>query len=124
MKTPIDFMCYEYTYPEGRCTLFQFYPNGEWDEDKLTLNEALERYPIGHYEWIHSESYTHGISKDAQDYVNNCGAYCPACRTTQITGGTIDIDGTEAFQEVSCNNCGASWNDLYRLVGFDDLETG
>jgi hypothetical protein len=35
--------------------MFQFFPDGEWDEDKLTLKEALEYYPVDKYEWIFLE---------------------------------------------------------------------
>jgi len=35
--------------------MFLFYPDGEWDEDKQTLEEALESYPPEKYEWLHIE---------------------------------------------------------------------
>ena len=35
--------------------MFLFYPNGEWDEDKLTIHEALRNYPVEDYEWINVE---------------------------------------------------------------------
>jgi hypothetical protein len=64
MKTPIDFLCYAYAWPEGSCTLFQFYPNGEWDEDKQTLKEALVQYPIEHYEWIYADSLSESLPEN------------------------------------------------------------
>lgn len=59
----IYFTCYEYSYngnpekhlhfpPDKRVTFFQFYPNGKWDEDKLTLPEAIEKYPPHKFNWL------------------------------------------------------------------------
>ena len=36
----------------GYYTLYQFFPYGVWDEHKLTLKEAIKRYPIDQYEWL------------------------------------------------------------------------
>lgn len=49
----IDFDCYFYEdgYKE-KYTLFQFFPDGVWDEDKLTLNEALKKYPPTKFNWL------------------------------------------------------------------------
>ena len=55
-KIEINFVCYAYTWNEGAGTMFQFFPDGVWDEDKLTIEEALKNYPIGKYEWIESDS--------------------------------------------------------------------
>lgn len=51
----ISFTCYACTFSEGRATIYLFYPEGEWDEDKLSLEEALEAYPITEYNWIKGE---------------------------------------------------------------------
>ena len=57
------------------------------------------------------------------DYVKTKGNHCPRCRGVQIQGGEIEIGGKEAVQEVTCSDCGASWSDIYALVGYEDLET-
>jgi len=49
----VGFICYKYTWSKGIGTLFLFYPDGQWDDDKLTLNEALKNYPPKEYNWIH-----------------------------------------------------------------------
>jgi len=54
-KREVGFICYKYQWSEGVGTMFQFFPDGEWDEDKLTLKEALEYYPIDEYEWVFLE---------------------------------------------------------------------
>ena len=51
-KQPIDFHCYPTVDNSGAYTIFQFFPNGLWDEDKLTITEAITKYPLYKYEWI------------------------------------------------------------------------
>ena len=46
---------------------------------------------------------------------------CPACRGADITGGEINVDADTAWQEITCENCGTHWNDLYKLTGYTDL---
>lgn len=53
MRVDIDFDCYLYTYGnDEKVTLFQFFPGGDWDEDKLTLEEALKKYPPTQFNWL------------------------------------------------------------------------
>ncbi len=51
-KQKISFICYPYTFTNGEGTLFEFHVDGKWDEDKLTLEEALKKYPLHSYVWI------------------------------------------------------------------------
>jgi hypothetical protein len=39
-----------------------------------------------------------------------------------IEGGSIEIDAAGASQSVRCNDCGATWVDVYSLVRYEDLE--
>ena len=32
--------------------IYYFYPNNIWDDDKLSLKEALEKYPKSEFEWV------------------------------------------------------------------------
>lgn len=45
---------------------------------------------------------------------------CPLkeCRSDDITGSSVEIDGAFATQEVTCNECGAEWEDTYQLASF------
>lgn len=52
MKTNINFTCYSCIFDEGKRTLYLFYPDGRWDENKSTLEEALVAYPTDKFEWI------------------------------------------------------------------------
>lgn len=40
---------------------------------------------------------------------------CPECAGIDIDGGSVDIEGQEARQEVSCCDCDCHWVDIYRL---------
>lgn len=40
---------------------------------------------------------------------------CPDCKSPDITGESIDIEGLEAVQECYCNECFTAWQDRYTL---------
>lgn len=54
-KQSITFPCYNCKFNEGTFTVYLFWPNGEWDENKYSLEEALRAYPVDQYEWVLSE---------------------------------------------------------------------
>ena len=49
-------------------------------------------------------------------------SHCPFCKSSDIEGGSVDVDAGGAWQEVGCNACGKSWNDFYRLVDVEAKE--
>lgn len=55
-------------------------------------------------------------------YAAKGGCVCPVCGADDISGESVEIDAGYAYQEVGCDNCGASWTDVYKLVGYDHLE--
>lgn len=55
IKIDIVFDCYPYNFTEGKSTMFNFWPDGEWDEEKYVLEEALIAYPPEKYNWIRAE---------------------------------------------------------------------
>jgi hypothetical protein len=57
----------------------------------------------------------------SDEYAKDGGA-CPACGSDQIGGGPVTIEGAAAFQEVSCLECDATWEDVYRLTGYRSLD--
>ena len=57
-----------------------------------------------------------------KEYVDDEGAKCPACKSTDLQGDSIHIEATHAYQPVACGNCGASWVDEYDLTGYAELE--
>jgi len=57
-------------------------------------------------------------------YLEGGGGRCPACGSEDITGGSVEIEGGHAHQEVDCVDCDATWRDVYTLSGIqqDDEE--
>ena len=48
-------------------------------------------------------------------------SHCPFCDSDQIEGGFLEMDGSSAWQPVVCNDCGKGWNDIYNLVGYEEI---
>lgn len=63
-------------------------------------------------------------TKTPEQYAATKGTRCPCCNSEELSGSSIDVVEGEAFQEMSCVNCEAMWKDVYRLVGYDELEEG
>jgi hypothetical protein len=51
-KQDVIFTCYPYQYTEGLSTMFQFWVDGIWDEDKDTLEQGLKKYPADRWNWV------------------------------------------------------------------------
>lgn len=54
---------------------------------------------------------------------NYKGSTCPFCGATDITGGHVDLDEFQAWQDVTCNACGSDWQDLYTRTRIEDRRT-
>ncbi len=59
-----------------------------------------------------------------EKYVKSGGSSCPGCGSSKITAGDIEADGAQAYCNVTCNQCGATWQDLFKLVGIDNFSAG
>jgi hypothetical protein len=57
----------------------------------------------------------------SQDYVKNPTA-CPVCKNGYLEGSDVGVDFGEATQDIWCVDCGATWTDVYQLVGYRFLE--
>ena len=52
----------------------------------------------------------------SKKYVKDGGKHCPFCGSDNIeSDGQAQIDGPEAWQDVTCNKCHESWQDVYKL---------
>lgn len=60
----------------------------------------------------------------SEKYVKCGGSCCPLCQSKDVTGGCFDADGNYVWCEVSCEDCGATWDDIYVLNGYDNLKKG
>ena len=47
---------------------------------------------------------------------------CPHCQAGNFEGGEIQADGESHYQNISCNECGREWVEIYGLVEVDDGE--
>ena len=56
------------------------------------------------------------ISSYRQKYMKSSGAHCPFCESTNITSGPIQADGSVAWAEVECEDCGSVWQDVWTLT--------
>ena len=55
-------------------------------------------------------------------YVATGGQNCPCCNSSDVSGGQVQVDAGIAWQEVTCYDCGAGWNDQYALTGYQLVE--
>jgi transcription elongation factor Elf1 len=59
-----------------------------------------------------------------REYARERGLLCPNCRA-KSTAITLDIEivnPDEARMGLRCNNCGARWEEIYKLIGYEGLE--
>lgn len=58
-----------------------------------------------------------------KEYVSIGGSKCPHCSSSNIlTDNGIQADAGHAWQDVSCDDCGATWQDIWLLTGYDNLQ--
>ncbi len=56
--------------------------------------------------------------EQVQAYLKSDGQECPFCSSDQITSFTSpEVQGAKVYQDVECDDCGASWTDEYALSG-------
>jgi len=60
------------------------------------------------------------------EYVKHSGQKCPACESQDLEAERLNPDivneyGTVISVTVNCNACGASWDDIYHLEGYQAL---
>ena len=62
------------------------------------------------------------ISREKRrQYLKAGGSFCINCWSGNISAGKIESEGREAWQPVQCYDCGSKWNDIFRLIGVDDI---
>jgi transposase-like protein len=55
------------------------------------------------------------------EYVMHSGTQCPYCQSESLYGGSFEVDGRTASQEITCQSCGKSWWDVYELKGWEPI---
>ena len=62
-------------------------------------------------------------AKKIEKYLKR-GSSCPLCgRALALEGESVEIDGNEARQEMSCFDCDLRWIDIYVLARIELAET-
>ena len=56
-----------------------------------------------------------------KEYVEAGGSFCINCGGGNISAGRVESEGREAWQPVQCYDCDSKWNDIFRLIGVDDI---
>jgi len=59
----------------------------------------------------------------SSEYVDKGGCYCPVCGSEDMAGKAVQADAGYASQEIECQTCGATWEDVYKLDGYSDLSS-
>jgi len=59
--------------------------------------------------------------KRRKEYIDTGGRFCVHCESEKISAGKVESKGREAWQPVVCYDCGCEWNDIFRLIGVDDI---
>lgn len=54
----------------------------------------------------------------SEKYVAAGAGMCPFCRSGDISGGPVEIEGTTAWQDVTCNDCQHNWQDIYEMTHY------
>ena len=49
---------------------------------------------------------------------------CPFCKSQDIEGDSIQVEGPETWQEVSCQRCDGNWTEIYEANRRIDLVPG
>ena len=52
-------------------------------------------------------------------HIKGKGLSCPFCGTSSIQGSFIEIETGKAFQQMGCTECGAEWQDVYKLIDME-----
>jgi len=84
-------------------------------------NEAVDRNAridrAEELEALHPEPSQH-------KYVRLGFGACPQCGSQTLAHGEVEMVGRSAYEDVRCQACGARWNNLYTLTGFEIVEDG
>ena len=49
---------------------------------------------------------------------------CPFCKGQGIEGNSVQVEGAEAWQAITCQRCEGTWTDVYEAANRINLEPG
>lgn len=63
------------------------------------------------------------MKKNVEDYLKDPN-HCPVCGGADISANNDFVSvGASAHQTVECENCGATWYDIYTITGVEIIKT-
>lgn len=57
------------------------------------------------------------------EFVRHAGKRCPVCEGGNISDGDMIVGPLQITVPCGCGDCNASWLRVYRLCGYDPIET-
>jgi len=55
-------------------------------------------------------------------YAHSKGAGCPNCKSWNVSGESFDEDDGMARRDIRCLDCEAAWTEVFKLIGYENLE--
>jgi len=103
--------------------------HGDLNYEKITIaalrSNDLEIQTNYAYEVIMEQLKKIYKKKDlTKAYLKKGGICClnPDCLSDDIEGGFIETDTGGAWQKITCNECGWTWTDVYKLSTVTNIE--
>lgn len=56
-----------------------------------------------------------------QEYISSGGTICPYCGGEELQGSSVEIENGKAFQQIRCQDCDRTWEDMYILSNIVSL---
>jgi len=63
-----------------------------------------------------------GTAASVDQYVDQSGALCPFCGSSNVEAQNLEMDGACAWSDCTCNDCNKEWKDEYALTGYSVKE--
>jgi formate dehydrogenase maturation protein FdhE len=60
----------------------------------------------------------------SRQYIKHGAVVCPVCKSSNISADTVDTDGMGGSSNVECRCCGSCWTDVWKVIGYDNLNEG
>ncbi len=116
---------FEVTRVERKAHCFTVESASSLDDAESKARDAAANYDFTQHSSNHVEYEADLVSAPngtktctrEQKYLLNGGGKCPSCESGDIEGGSLETDGNEVHQGVTCLDCGATWEDRYKLDG-------
>ncbi len=56
-----------------------------------------------------------------KEYLDYGGNVCPICKKESVEAEGMDMDGDIGWSNARCIECGATWTDQWKMIGFSNL---